>query len=165
MANDHSFDIISKVDLQEIDNAIQQAKKELDVRFDLKDSNSLIELNKGDNTVKLQSADSYKLKAIGEIFRQKLTKRNISLKACVFEEPKIIGQGRAEQVAKLQQGLSQEQSKQIVKVIKDAKTKVQVQINGDKVKVTSKKIDDLQEAIQLLRTQNFDFFFGFHINN
>lgn len=165
MASDYSFDIISKIDLQEIDNAIQQAKKEVDVRFDLKDSNSTLELNKTDNTVKLQSSDTYKLKAVSEIFRQKLVKRNISLKACVFEDPKVIGQGRAEQIAKLQQGLSQEQSKQIVKAVKDSKIKVQIQINADKVKVTSKKIDDLQEAMQLLRSQNFDFHFGFHINN
>jgi len=165
MASDHSFDIISKIDYQELDNAIQQAKKEVDVRFDLKDSNSTIELSKTDNKVTINSSDSYKLNAVGEIFRQKLIKRNISLKSCQFEDPKTIGQNRSEQVVKLQQGISQEHAKLITKCIKDSKLKVQAQINGDKVKVTAKKIDDLQGVIQLLRSQNFDFYFSCHINS
>ena len=165
MASEPSFDIISKIDYQEIDNAIQQAKKEVDVRFDLKDSNSTIELSKADNKLTINSADGYKLKAVGEIFRQKLVKRNFSLKSFVFEDPKTIGQGRSEQVIKVQQGLSQEQAKDVTRCIKDSKLKVQTQINGDKVKVSAKKIDDLQAVIQLLRSQDFDFYFSCHINS
>ena len=165
MANDYSFDILSKVEYQEIDNAIQQAKKDVDVRFDLRDSNSTMELSKTENKITLNSSDTHKLKAVGEILRQKLIKRNISLKSCVFEDAKTMGNQRAEQIVKLQQGLSQENAKEITRCVKDSKLKVQTQINGDKVKIIAKKIDELQAVIRLLHAQNFEFYFTCHINN
>jgi hypothetical protein len=147
---ENSFDIVSKVDLQEVRNAIDQATKEVRTRFDLKDSKSEIRLE-GEDAIQLASADDYKLEAVTEILRQKLVKRGVSLKALTFGTvEKAIGSSVRQKVS-LQQGIAGEKAKEIVRIIKDSKKKVQASIQGDTVRVSSKDRDALQEVIALLR--------------
>ncbi|MFQ5329975.1 MAG: YajQ family cyclic di-GMP-binding protein [Thermodesulfobacteriota bacterium] len=145
-----SFDIVSEVDLQEVDNAVQQAKKELAQRYDFKGSKSEIEWEgKGDITV--LGDDDYKLKAVIDILQGKLVKRGISLKALDYQSIDDASGGMKRQVIKLQQGISKEKGKEVVKIIKGMKIKVQAQIMEDQVRVTGKKRDDLQEVMQELK--------------
>lgn len=154
MATDNSFDIVSKVDIQETRNAIDQAVKEVRARFDLKDSHSEIKLE-GEETIQLASADEYKLKAVIEILSQKLVKRGISLKSLVYEKIEAATNSSVRQKIKLQQGIPVEKAKDIVRVLKDSKLKAQGSIQGDTVRVSSKDRDTLQEAIALLKKQDF----------
>ena len=150
MAGENSFDIVSKVDIQEVRNAIDQATKEVRTRFDLKDSKSEIKLE-GEDAIQLASADEYKLEAVTEILRQKLVKRGVSLKALTFGTiEKAMGSSVRQKVS-LQQGIAGEKAKEIVKIIKDSKKKVQASIQGDTVRVSAKDRDALQEVIALLR--------------
>lgn len=161
MASEHRFDIIAKVDLTEVSNAIQQTEKELIHRYDLKDSNSELSLDTGKGILKMTSQDDFKLKAVYEIFKQKAGKRGISPLA--FETGKIndaLG-GNAKQEIQIQTGLTQEQAKKITKMIKELKLKVSTQIQGDQVRVTGKKIDDLQAVMKAVREAEFDFFTQF----
>ena len=153
---DNSFDIASKIDAQEVDNAINQAKKELLNRYDLKNSNSDIEFNRTDNKITLTSSDDYKIKAVLEILKLKLVKREISLKALEYKEIQKAMSGTVRQEINIQQGIPIEKAKQIVKDIKSAKIKVQAQIQADQVRVSSKKIDDLQSVIQLIKQNDYD---------
>jgi hypothetical protein len=152
---DNSFDIASKIDLNEVLNAIQQASKEIQTRYDLKDSKSSVELNEKDHKILLASSDDYKLKAVTEILGQKLVKRNVPLKGLEYGTIISASGGSVKQEITLQQGIPTEKAKDIVKVIKDGKLKVQASIQGDVVRVTGKDRDTLQQVIALLRGKDF----------
>jgi uncharacterized protein YajQ (UPF0234 family) len=157
MADEHSFDIVSRVDMQEVSNAVQQALKEMSQRFDFKGSKSGIELNKDKAEIVLTADDDYKLKSLTEILKGKLVKRNVSLKALAFGQVEKAAGDTVRQLVTLQQGLSPERAKDIVKLIKDMKLKVQSEIQKDQVRVRAKKIDDLQSVIMMLKGKDFDF--------
>jgi cyclic-di-GMP-binding protein len=140
--------------MQELNNAIQQAIKEITTRFDLKDSRSKIELTEKDTVLVLSSADDYKLKAVIDILQSKMVKRGISLKAFTYGPVEPAAGGTVRQKATIQQGISGEKAKKLVQVIKDAKLKVQASIQGDTVRVSGKDRDTLQQAIALLKKQD-----------
>jgi hypothetical protein len=154
MAGDNSFDIVSKVDIQEVRNAIDQALKEVRTRFDLKDSHTEIKLE-GEDTIQLASADEYKLKAVTEILNQKMVKRGISLKSLTFGKVEPASGSSVRQKITLTQGIPGEKAKEIVKHLKESKKKVQASIQGDTVRVSGKDRDTLQEAIALLKGHDF----------
>jgi len=151
MASEFSFDVVSKVDYNIVDEAIAVAMKEIVNRYDLKGSNSEINFDKKANSIMLQSSDDYKIKALYDVLLTKLSKRNLPLKN--FEPQKIdnaLG-GTAKQAVKVQQGIPQEKAKEIVKAIKEQKMKANVSIQGDTLRVTSKSKDELQNVMALLR--------------
>jgi cyclic-di-GMP-binding protein len=150
---ENTFDIVSKIDLQEVSNAIQQALKEVHTRFDLKDSKSNITLEK--DAIVLQSIDEYKLKAVNEILQQKLVKRGISLKGLTYSAVESALGGTARQRITMQQGIPIEKAKEIVKLVKESKKKAQASIQGDLVRVSGKDRDTLQEIIAMLRARDF----------
>jgi uncharacterized protein YajQ (UPF0234 family) len=152
---DNSFDVVSVVDMAEVLNAIQQARKEVQTRFDLKDSKSEIELNDKDKKTIITSIDDFKLKAVVEIVQQKLAKRKVPLKNFSYGPITPSAGSTVRQEITIQSGLPVEKSKEIVKKIKDSKIKVQASIQGDLVRVSGKSRDLLQEAIQLLRGSDF----------
>src|SRR3954453_24137882 len=152
---DNSFDVASKIDLNEVRNAVQQASKELQTRYDLKDSKSSIELNEKENKIQLASSDEYKRKAVTEILGQKLVKRNVELKGLQYGTITSASGGSVRQEVRLQQGIPTEKAKEIVKTIKDSKLKVQASIQGDVVRVSGKDRDTLQQVIALLRNKDF----------
>lgn len=145
-----SFDIVSKVDLQEVNNAIQQALKEIHTRFDLKNSKSQISLD-GKEAIVLQSQDEFKLKAINDVLQQRLVKRGVPLKALTYGAIEPAAGSTVRQRISMQQGISTEKAREIVKLIKDSKKKVQASIQGDMVRVSGKDRDTLQEIIAMLR--------------
>lgn len=154
MAADNSFDIVSKVDIQEVRNAIDQASKEVHARFDLKDSKSEIKLE-GNEAIQLASADEYKLEAVKQILSQKLVKRGVSLKNLKHEKlEQAMGQSVRQKIT-FQQGVPVEKAKDMVKVIKDSKLKAQGSIQGDTVRVSSKDRDTLQQIIAMLKQKDF----------
>ncbi len=153
MASDNSFDVVSKVELQEVKNAIDQASKEVHARFDLKDSKSKIELE-GTDTIQLASQDEYKLQAVTEILSQKLVKRGVSLKNLEYEKIDPASNSSLRQKIKLVQGIPSEKAKIIVAAIKDSKKKAQASIQGDTVRVVSKDRDVLQDVMALLRAKD-----------
>ncbi|AFM00916.1 hypothetical protein Desde_2586 [Desulfitobacterium dehalogenans ATCC 51507] len=152
MAKDSSFDIVSKVEMQEVTNAIHQAQKEIEQRFDFKNSKSSIELQ--DEKIILVSDDDFKLRNVIEILESKLVKRQISLKALDYGKVQPAAGDTVRQEVKLVQGISQDKGKEINKIIKDSKIKVSSSIQGDQVRVTGKNRDDLQAVIALLRKQD-----------
>ena len=152
---DNSFDVVSIVDLPEVLNAVQQARKEAQTRFDLKDSRSEIELNEKDKKLTVQSVDDYKLKAVVDILQQKLAKRKVPLKNFSYGAITTAAGSTARQEIAIQSGIPVEKCKEIVKKIKDNKLKVQASIQGDLVRVSAKSRDVLQEAIQLLKQSDF----------
>jgi hypothetical protein len=154
MAADNSFDIVSKVDIQEVRNAIDQALKEVRARFDLKDSKSEIKLE-GNDALELASADEYKLKAVTEILQQKFVKRGVPLKSLEYGKVEPAFGSSVRQTVKLQQGIPGDKAKEIVKAIKESKKKVQASIQGDTVRITGKDRDTLQETIALLKGHDF----------
>jgi len=149
-----SFDIVSKIDLQEVDNAVNQTRKEVDQRYDFKGTHNEIDLSK--EAITILAADDYKLQAIIDILKGKLTRRNVSTKCLDFGKKESAVGGAVRQVITLVQGISKEKGKELVKVIKDTKLKVQPQIMEDEVRVSGKKIDDLQDVIQLLKSKDLD---------
>ena len=151
---ENTFDIVSKIDLQEVSNAIQQALKEVHTRFDLKDSKSTIALDEKDAIV-MESSDDYKLKAVNEVFQQKLVKRGVPLKGLTYGPVEAAAGSRARQRITMQQGIPIEKAREVVKLIKNSKKKAQASIQGDLVRVSSKDRDTLQEIIALLRQQDF----------
>ena len=151
---ENTFDVVSKIDLQEVSNAISQAMKEVTTRFDLKDSKSNITLEEKDGIV-LHSIDEYKLKAVVEILGQKLVKRQVPLKGLSYGTVTPAAGSSVKQEVSLQQGIPIEKSREIVKKIKDSKLKVQAAIQGDFVRVSGKDRDALQAAIKLLRDSDF----------
>ena len=160
MADEHSFDIASKVDLQEVLNAVQQATKEISQRFDFKGSKSTIDLNKDKHEITLVSDDELKLKTVVDILQTKLVKRGVSLKALQYGKVDQAAGNTVRQLVTLQQGIPVDKAKEIVKLIKDTKMKVQAEIQKDQVRVKAKKIDDLQALIALLRGKDL----GIHID-
>lgn len=153
MAQDFSFDVVSKTDMQEVANAIQQAQKELAQRFDFKGSKSSIELTAEE--IVLVSDDEGKLRSVKEILESKLVKRQVALKALDYGKIEPAQGGTVRQKAKIVQGIESEKAKAIVKTIKDAKLKVQASIQSDQVRVTGRTKDDLQRAIQLVKAQDY----------
>jgi uncharacterized protein YajQ (UPF0234 family) len=154
MAADNSFDVVSKVDMQEVKNAIDQATKEVNARFDLKNSKSEIKLE-ADDAIQLASADEYKLQAVIEILQQKMIKRGISIKAMVMGKLEPAAGSSVRQKITLTQGIASDKAKEIVRVLKDSKKKVQASIQGDTVRIVGKDRDTLQEAIALLKGHDF----------
>jgi hypothetical protein len=152
---DNSFDIVSKIEMPEVHNAVQQAMKEVQQRFDLKDSHSNIELKEKDNKILLQSSDEYKLKNIIDILQSKLVKRQVPLKGLAYGEIIPSAGSTVKQEITLQQGIAIEKARDIVKKLKDSKLKVQASIQGDFVRVAGKDRDTLQSAIALLRGSDF----------
>src|SRR5277367_5357277 len=148
---ENTFDIVSKVDLTEVNNAVQQALKEIHQRFDLKDSKSDIQINEKDNKLVLASLDEYKLKAITDVLQQKLVKRNVSLKGLTYGPVTSAAGSSVRQEVTLQQGIAIEKAREIVKVVKDSKKKAQASIQADLVRISSKDRDTLQEVIAMLR--------------
>jgi len=151
---ENSFDIVSKIDLQEVSNAIQNALKEVHTRFDLKDSKSDIQFE-GKDAIILSSQDEYKLKAVNDILQGKLVKRGVPLKGLTYGAVEAAAGSSARQKISMQQGIPIEKAREIVKVIKDSKKKVQASIQGDSVRVSGKDRDTLQEIIALLRGRDF----------
>lgn len=161
MADEHSFDIVSQIDMQEVLNAVQQAMKEIGQRFDFKGSKSNIELDKNKSEITLTSDNEYKLQSITEILKNKFVKRNVPLKSLNFGKIEKAAGETVRQVVSLQQGISAERAKDLVKLIKDMKMKVQAEIQKDQVRVRAKKIDDLQSLITMLKGKEFDYHIAF----
>lgn len=151
---ENTFDIVSKVDLQEVSNAIQNSLKEVHTRFDLKNTKSDIQLE-GKEAIVLTSSDEYKLKAVNDILQTKLVKRGVPLKALTYGPVEPAAGSTVRQRATMQHGIPTEKAREIVRVIKDSKKKVQASIQGDLVRVSGKDRDTLQEIITLLRQKDF----------
>ena len=146
---DSSFDIVSEIDQQEVKNAVAQALKEIQTRYDLKDSKSNIEI--GDKEFTLTSVDEYKLRAVRDILESKLMKRGISIKALTYKDPEAALGGTSRQKVVMQSGIPIEKSREIVKLIKNSKLKVQAAIQGEQLRITGKSRDDLQSVMAMLR--------------
>jgi len=157
MATMSSFDIVSKVDLQEVDNAINQARKEIAQRYDFKGSKSSIEFVQKEQEIVLISDDDFKMKVVVDILQTKFVKRNVPLKALKYQPVEPAAGGTVRQVIKLQSGIDKEHAKMLVKLIKDTKLRVQAQIMDAQVRVSGKSKDDLQSVIALLKQKDFDF--------
>ena len=155
MAQNFSFDIVSEVNFQEVDNAVNQAQKELAQRFDFKGSKSSIDYNKSEKKITLIADDDFKMRALRDILEGRMAKRGVSLKSMKSKEPEKAFEGTLRQVIELQSGLPSDRAKDLVKLIKDMKLKVQPQIEGEKVRVVSPKKDDLQEVIVRLKNAEF----------
>ena len=155
MASESSFDIVSKIDLQEVDNAIQQALKEIRQRYDFK--GSIADVGREKEMLHLVADDDYKLRAVTEILMQKLAARRVPAKGLTFKKPEEATGGSLRQQAVLQQGIPQDQAKEIVKILKTSGIRVQAAIQGDQVRVKGKNKDDLQSAIKVLRDSALDF--------
>ncbi len=155
-SKDHTFDVVSQVNMQEVDNAVQQAKKELEQRFDFKGSDSSIELDKSQKTLTLKTESEFRLKTLVDLLQTKCVKRGVSLKSLTFEklETGMIG-GSVKQVITIKSGIESDKAKEITKFIKELKLKVQTQIQDDQVRVQAPKIDDLQAVIASLRGRDF----------
>jgi uncharacterized protein YajQ (UPF0234 family) len=149
-----SFDIVSKVDLQEVSNALQQALKEIHTRYDLKDSKSDIHLE-GKEAVVLSSADEYKLKSVNDVLQTKLVKRGVSLKALTYGAIEPAAGSTVRQKVSLQQGIPIEKAREIVKRVKNSKLKVQASIQGDFVRISGKDRDTLQQVIAMIKQSDF----------
>jgi hypothetical protein len=152
---DNSFDVVSKIELPEVSNAVQQATKELITRYDLKDSKSSIELNEKENKIVLASQDEYKLKAVTELLESKLIRRKVPLKGLNYGTVQPAAGSTVRQEISLQQGIPTEKAREIVKKVKDSKLKVQAAIQGDFVRISGRDRDTLQSAIKLLRESDF----------
>jgi uncharacterized protein YajQ (UPF0234 family) len=151
---ENSFDIVSKVDLQEVSNALQQALKEIHTRYDLKDSKSDIHLE-GKEALVLSSADEYKLKSANDVLQTKLVKRGVSLKALTYGAIEPAAGSTVRQKVSLQQGIPIEKAREIVKLVKNSKLKVQASIQGDLVRVSGKDRDTLQQVIAMIKQSDF----------
>lgn len=152
-----SFDIVSDLDLQEVDNAVNQAQKEIAQRFDFRGGKSEIELEKDAKKIKIIADDDMKLRSIHQILEGKLAKRGVDLRGLKYGKEESGSGGIIRQEIELKSGLDKEEAKEVTKAIKDAKLKVQAQVQDEQVRVTSKSIDELQEAITLLRNSGLKF--------
>ena len=155
MANPASFDITSGVDLQEVDNAVNQARKEIAQRYDFKGSKASIDFNRTENTITLTADDDFKMTALWEILQGRLVRRGVPTKNLTPGELERGASDTVRRVIALQQGIPTEAAKEIVKFLKDRKKKVQAAIQADQVRVSSASKDELQEAMRLLREQDF----------
>jgi len=149
-----TFDVVSKVDLQEIDNALNQTRKEIVQRYDFKGTKTQVTFE--DNAIHVISDDDYKVKAVVDILQSKLVRRGVALKALVYGKIEPAAGGLAKQTITVQQGIDADHARHISKLIRDSKLKVQANIQADQVRVSGKKRDDLQAAIQLLKAQDLD---------
>ena len=149
-----SFDVVSEVDPQEIDNAINQTRKEVGQRYDFKGTKTSIDVDK--ESIHIVSDDDFKVKAVVDVLQSKFVRRGISLKALVYGKIGPAAGGLAKQTITVQQGIDVDHARQIVKLVKDSKLKVQTQIQADQLRISGKKRDDLQAAIQLLKAQDLD---------
>jgi hypothetical protein len=157
MADTFSFDIVSEVNLQEVDNAVNQARKEIGQRYDFKDSKSAIELNQKEKKLTVISDDDFKLKSVLDILQTKLIKRGVPVKALDYGAVEPAANGTVRQVITLRVGISKDDARLIVKLIKDLKLKVQAQIMDDQVRVSGKNKDDLQAVMTMLRAADLKF--------
>lgn len=156
MAKNASFDITSTVDLQEVDNAVNQARKEIGQRYDFKGATAEIDFSKADGTLTLLADDEYKLKALVDVLQTKLIKRNVPIRNLDYGKVEPAAGGKVRQVVSLQQGISGEKGREIVKAIKAGGfKKVQAQIQDDQVRVQSPSIDELQAVIAMLKQHDF----------
>jgi cyclic-di-GMP-binding protein len=156
MAQNHSFDVSTGVDLQEVDNAVNQARKEIAQRYDFKGTDCTLELDRGDGAVELEADDEYRLKAVHEVLVAKLAKRGVPLRNLDPTEPETGSLGRARQVVRFRQGIPADTAKRMVKDVKELKLKkVQAQIQGEELRVTSPDRDALQEVIAFLRKGDY----------
>ena len=154
MADTYSFDVVSDFDRQELVNTIDQLRRDVSQRYDLKDSNTEIEL--AETAIVITTASDMTLTAVVDVLRQKATKRNLSLKIFDEQTPETVGGNRIKQEIKLRKGLSQEIAKKLSKTVRDELKKVTVSIQGESLRVTGKNKDDLQSAIQLLKEQDIE---------
>ena len=157
MADTFSFDIVSEVNLQEVDNAVNQARKEIGQRYDFKGSKSSIELNTKEKTLTLVSDDEFKLKSVVDVLEDKLIKRGVPIKALDFGIAEQAAGNTVRQAVTLRVGIDKENAKTIVKMIKDLKLKVQAQIMDDQIRVSGKNKDDLQAAMKAVRSADLTF--------
>lgn len=157
MADTNSFDIVSVVDLQEVDNAINQARKEILQRYDFKGSKSSIELKTKEHEMVLISDDDFRMKAVIDILQGKFVKRGVPLKALTYGPLEPASSGTVRQAVKLQNGIDKDNARMIVKLIKETKLRVQAQIMDDQVRVSGKNKDDLQKIIQMLKSADLKF--------
>ena len=151
-----SFDIVNKIDMQEVDNAVNNAKKEIATRYDLRQSRSELDLDRKEGKVRILAADEMKLKAIREIIITQLVRRKIEAKGLHFEDHEPTSQGHLKCEGSFQQGIDKDTARKIVKMVKDTKMKVQAAIQDDQVRVTGKKIDDLQSVIAMLKEKDLE---------
>jgi uncharacterized protein YajQ (UPF0234 family) len=149
-----TFDIVSQVDEQELDNALNQTRKEIGQRFDFKDVRTEIEME--DKEIRITSDDDYRVKAVVDVLQSKLARRSVPLKALVYGKIEPASGGRAKQVITVQQGVDADRARQIVKWVKETKLKIQVQIQGDQLRVSGKKRDELQALIRMLKERDLD---------
>lgn len=154
MPKDHSFDIVSKVDLQELKNALQMAQKEIQNRFDFKGSSAGVTFEEKPPVIKLTADHALQLKNVVDVLQGKLVKRGVSLRAFDWKEPEQLPAGGAKQQVVLQQGLSSEKAREIVKAVKELGLKIEARIEADSVRVSARQIDDLQAVIQGLQQKN-----------
>ncbi len=157
MADTFSFDIVSEVNMQEVDNALNQARKEIGQRYDFKDSKSSVELNQKDKQLTVISDDDFKLKSVIDILQSKLIKRSVPIKALDYGTIEPAANSTVRQFIKLRVGINKEDAKLIVKMIKDVKLKVQAQIMDDQVRVSGKSKDDLQSVMKMLQSADLKF--------
>ncbi len=157
MAAQNSFDIVSEIDWQEIDNAVNQTRKEIQQRYDFKSSKASIEVNQKDKKMTILADDDYKLRSVVDILQNKFVKRGVPLKSLKYHTPEQASGGMIRQSIDVQQGISTDNARKIVKMIKDTKMKVQSQIMDDQVRVSGKNKDDLQEVIKLVKEAELDF--------
>lgn len=154
-----SFDVVSRVDLQEVSNAIQQAMKEIKQRFDFRGSKSNLELDQANSLITITSDDEYKLKNVVDILEGKFIKRKVPIKAISYGKIEDAAGSTVRQLATLQQGIPTEKGKEIVKIVKNSKLKVQSEIQKDQLRIRAKKKDDLQSVITLLKEKDL----GIHV--
>jgi cyclic-di-GMP-binding protein len=156
-----SFDIVSEVNLQEVDNAVNQARKEIATRFDFKDTKCEIEWDNGD-LIKLRAEDEFRMKALSDVLVSKLAKRNVSFKNLDFGKVEVAPLGGSRQEIKLIQGIETEKAKPVTLAIRESKLKVQTQIQDKKIRVTGKSRDDLQSVMGLLKSKDFGLALAFN---
>lgn len=155
MPQDHSFDVVSKVNLQELRNAVAQAQKEIGTRFDLKGTSAGLTFEEAAGLLKLTADHSMQLKSLVDLLETKLAKRGVSPRALAWKEPETLPSGGIKQQADLQQGIPSEKAKEIVKAVKDLGLKIQPRIEGDSVRVVARQIDDLQTVMRALQGKEF----------
>ena len=155
MAQDHSFDVVSKVDLQELRNAIQQAQKEISTRFDFRGTSASLEFEEAAGSVKAAGDHQAQLNSVIDVLQSKMAKRGVPVNAFAWKAPEQLPSGGMKRQANLQQGLTSDKAREITALIKGLGLKVQPRIDGDAVRVSGKQIDDLQTAIQSLKSKDF----------
>lgn len=154
MAQDHSFDIVSKVNMQELRNALQQAEKEIATRFDFRGSSASVSFDESAGILKVTGDHHAQLRSVVDVLETKLGKRGVPMQALAWKDAEALPSGTMKQLASLQQGLSSEKAKEITKLIKDLGLKAQPRIDGDAVRVSAKQLDDLQAIVQTLKAKN-----------